>query len=123
MTNMLRTMKVPPNSVNLEEARHRVFDFFRAACRSLPTVMEIYNLQEVVSISQLRSIIASEIRKNSHITNPKVPLSSVNQFALSSILTTFLFFRSNVGFSWIFFFIFCGKLTIRKREMYFLQRS
>lgn len=36
--------------------------------------MEIYNLDDVVSKSQLRSTIASEIRKNSHVTDPKVHL-------------------------------------------------
>ncbi|XP_052180136.1 NADH dehydrogenase [ubiquinone] 1 alpha subcomplex subunit 6 [Diospyros lotus] len=72
MAFTLRSVKVPPNSANLEEARSRVFDFFRSACRSIPTVMDIYNLQDVASPTQLRSTIASEIRKNSHVTNPKV---------------------------------------------------
>jgi len=63
---------VPPNSASLEEARHRVFDFFKQACRSIPTVMEIYNLDDVVTPSQLRSTIAKEIRKNQNVTNPKV---------------------------------------------------
>ncbi|KAJ1413485.1 hypothetical protein SESBI_19561 [Sesbania bispinosa] len=72
MANALRNVKVPPNSVSLEEARQRVFDFFRTACRSLPAIMEIYNIYDVATVSQLRSTIASEIRKNSHITNPKV---------------------------------------------------
>ncbi|CAJ2657326.1 unnamed protein product [Trifolium pratense] len=72
MAQAIRNAKVPPNSVNLEEARQRVFGFFRIACRSLPTVMEVYNLYDVATISQLRSTIASEIRRNDHITNPKV---------------------------------------------------
>ncbi|KAF7836198.1 NADH dehydrogenase [ubiquinone] 1 alpha subcomplex subunit 6 [Senna tora] len=72
MANVLRSVKVPPNSANLEEARQRVFDFFRTACRSIPIVMDVYNLHEIVSPSQLRSTVASEIRKNTHITNPKV---------------------------------------------------
>ncbi|XP_076951739.1 NADH dehydrogenase [ubiquinone] 1 alpha subcomplex subunit 6-like [Bidens hawaiensis] len=63
-------VKVAPNSANLQEARHRTFDFFRAACRSIPSIMDIYNLYDVVSPSQLRSTIAAEIRKNAHITNP-----------------------------------------------------
>ncbi|PNY00192.1 NADH dehydrogenase [Trifolium pratense] len=71
MAQAIRNAKVPPNSVNLEEARQRVFEFFRIACRSLPTVMEVYNLYDVATISQLRSTIASEIRRNDHITNPK----------------------------------------------------
>ncbi|OWM90046.1 NADH dehydrogenase [ubiquinone] 1 alpha subcomplex subunit 6 [Punica granatum] len=72
MSFTLRSVKVPPNSATLEEARSRVFDFFRAACRSIPTIMDIYNLDDVVSKSQLRSVISSEIRKNAHVTNPKV---------------------------------------------------
>ncbi|GKV39646.1 hypothetical protein SLEP1_g47389 [Rubroshorea leprosula] len=72
MAFTLRGLKVPPNSVNLEEARGRVFDFFRSACRSMPAIMDIYNLHDVVTISQLRSTIASDIRKNAHVTNPKV---------------------------------------------------
>ncbi|XP_004511050.1 NADH dehydrogenase [ubiquinone] 1 alpha subcomplex subunit 6 [Cicer arietinum] len=72
MAHAIKNVKVPPNSVSLEEARQRVFEFFKAACRSLPTVMEVYNLYDVTTISQLRSAISSEIRKNEHITNPKV---------------------------------------------------
>ncbi|MCL7023706.1 hypothetical protein MKW94_000393, partial [Papaver nudicaule] len=66
-----RGVKVPPNSLSLEEARKRTFDFFRNACRSIPTVMEIYNLYDVTTVSQLRSAIASQIRQNESITNPK----------------------------------------------------
>lgn len=72
MAFTLRSVKVPPNSVSLEEARHKVFDFFRTACRSIPSIIEIYNLDDVVTVSQFRSSIASEIRKNSHLSNPKV---------------------------------------------------
>ncbi|KAL0857706.1 hypothetical protein Bca101_062860 [Brassica carinata] len=67
----LRKIGVPPNSANLTEARRRVFDFFRAACRSLPTVMDIYNLQDVVAPSQLRFAISAQIRNNAHVTDPK----------------------------------------------------
>ncbi|GAB4827764.1 hypothetical protein Ancab_034650 [Ancistrocladus abbreviatus] len=72
MAFTLRGLKVPANSANLEEARSRVFDFFKTACRSLPSIMEIYNLHDVVTVSQLRSTVASEIRKNAHIDNHKV---------------------------------------------------
>lgn len=72
MAFTVRGLKVPPNSASLEEARNRVFDFFRSACRSLPAIMDIYNLDDVTTVSQLRSTIASEIRKNSHVTDPKV---------------------------------------------------
>lgn len=71
-------VKVPPNSATLEEARHRTFDFFRAACRAIPAIMDIYNLYDVVNPSQLRSTIAAQIRKNAHITNPKVPTNIFN---------------------------------------------
>ncbi|XP_077244386.1 LYR family of Fe/S cluster biogenesis protein [Tasmannia lanceolata] len=67
-----RSVKVAPNSATLEEARSRTFDFFRKACRSIPAVMEIYNLRDVATVSQLRASISSQIRKNEHITNPKV---------------------------------------------------
>ncbi|KAB1225012.1 NADH dehydrogenase [ubiquinone] 1 alpha subcomplex subunit 6 [Morella rubra] len=73
MAFTLRSVKVPPNSASLDEAKSRVFNFFKSACRSLPTVMDIYNLDEVATISQLRSTIAAEIRKNAHVTDPKVP--------------------------------------------------
>ncbi|KAM1176023.1 hypothetical protein ACFX15_027844 [Malus domestica] len=72
MSFIQRAVKVPPNSASLDEARHRVFDFFRAACRSIPTIMEIYNLDDVVTPSHLRTVVASEIRKNANVTNPKV---------------------------------------------------
>ncbi|OMO87290.1 hypothetical protein COLO4_20706 [Corchorus olitorius] len=77
MAFTLRSVKVPPNSVSLEEARSRVFDFFRTACRSIPSIMDIYNLDDVVTKSQLRSTIAAEIRKNAHVTNPKFELSGM----------------------------------------------
>ncbi|KAF2565093.1 hypothetical protein F2Q70_00018193 [Brassica cretica] len=74
----LRKIGVPPNSANLTEARRRVFDFFRAASRSLPTVMDIYNLQDVVAPSQLRFAISAQIRNNAHVIDPKVfPLFSL----------------------------------------------
>ncbi|KAK4786190.1 hypothetical protein SAY86_002879 [Trapa natans] len=72
MAFTLRSAKVPPNSASLEEARSRVINFFKTACRSIPNIMEIYNLDDVVTTAQLRSAITSEFRKNSHITNPKV---------------------------------------------------
>ncbi|KMT16978.1 hypothetical protein BVRB_2g041840 [Beta vulgaris subsp. vulgaris] len=64
--------KVPPNSATLEEARKRMFDFFKTACRSLPAVMDIYNLHDIATISQLRSSIAAQIRKNADVRDPKV---------------------------------------------------
>ena len=67
-----RAVKVPPNSASLEEARHRVIDFFKTVCRSIPTIIDIYNLDEVATVSELRSSAAAQIRKNAHITNTKV---------------------------------------------------
>lgn len=73
MASTLKYVRVPPNSANLVEARKRVFEFFKTACRSIPTIMDIYILDEVVKPSELRSTVASEIRKNAHVTEPKVP--------------------------------------------------
>ncbi|XP_073023961.1 NADH dehydrogenase [ubiquinone] 1 alpha subcomplex subunit 6 [Primulina eburnea] len=72
MVSSVKFVRVPPNSASLAEARQRVFEFFKTACRSIPSIMEIYNLDDVASPSQLRSSVASQIRKNAHITNPKV---------------------------------------------------
>ncbi|GER46303.1 NADH dehydrogenase [ubiquinone] 1 alphasubcomplex subunit 6 [Striga asiatica] len=72
MASSVKYVRVPPNSASLTEARQRVFEFFKTACRSIPTIMEIYTLDDVTSPSQLRSVISSEIRKNAHVTNPKV---------------------------------------------------
>ncbi|CAA6657028.1 unnamed protein product [Spirodela intermedia] len=68
----MRSIRVPPNSANLEEARAKVFDFFKTACRAIPSIMDIYMLGDVVTPSQLRSSISAQIRKNAHVTNPKV---------------------------------------------------
>jgi NADH dehydrogenase (ubiquinone) 1 alpha subcomplex subunit 6 len=76
MAFIQRAVKVPPNSASLEEARHRVFDFFRQACRSIPSVMEIYNLDDVVTPAQLRSSISQQIRRNKGVSDPKVPPTS-----------------------------------------------
>ncbi|XP_057978777.1 NADH dehydrogenase [ubiquinone] 1 alpha subcomplex subunit 6 [Malania oleifera] len=72
MASGQRVLRVTANSVNLQEARGRTFDLFKSACRSIPSIMEIYNLYDVVTPSQLRTSIASQIRKNAHVTDPKV---------------------------------------------------
>jgi len=72
MAFTMRAVKVPPNSVSMGEARHRVFDFFRQACRAIPSIMEIYNLDDVVTPAQLRSSISQQIRKNQGVSDPKV---------------------------------------------------
>ncbi|GER37271.1 NADH dehydrogenase [ubiquinone] 1 alphasubcomplex subunit 6 [Striga asiatica] len=72
MASTVKYVRVPPNSASLAEARQRVFEFFKTACRSIPTIMDIYTLDDVTSPSQLRSVISSEIRKNAGVTNTKV---------------------------------------------------
>ncbi|KAL7083766.1 hypothetical protein ACP275_14G182700 [Erythranthe tilingii] len=72
MASSLKFVRVPPNSASIAEARQRVFEFFKTACRSIPTIMDIYNLDDVSSPSQLRSTISAEIRKNAHVTNTQV---------------------------------------------------
>ncbi|XP_019257578.1 PREDICTED: NADH dehydrogenase [ubiquinone] 1 alpha subcomplex subunit 6-like [Nicotiana attenuata] len=72
MAHMVRNMRVPPNSASLAEAKNRTLEFFRMCCRSIPEIMDMYNLYDVVSPSQLRSAVAAEVRKNSNVTNPKV---------------------------------------------------
>lgn len=72
MAHMLRNLRVPQNSASLEEARTRTFEFFRMCCRSIPQIMEIYNLDDVVSPSQLRSAAAAHVRKNASVTDPRV---------------------------------------------------
>ncbi|XP_060197264.1 NADH dehydrogenase [ubiquinone] 1 alpha subcomplex subunit 6-like [Lycium barbarum] len=72
MAQVLKSFRVPPNSASLEEARTRTFEFFRTCCRSIPHVMDVYNLHDVVTPSQLRSAAAAELRKNATVTNPKV---------------------------------------------------
>ncbi|KAL9676587.1 hypothetical protein QQ045_004803 [Rhodiola kirilowii] len=74
MTFTLRAVKVPLNSASLEEARVRTFDFFRTARRSMSRIMDICNLHDVATISHLRSTVASQIRKNAIVTNPKFRL-------------------------------------------------
>ncbi|GAA0159129.1 hypothetical protein Leryth_022636 [Lithospermum erythrorhizon] len=72
VAQVLKQFRVQPNSTSLEEARKRTFEFFKLACRSIPSIMEIYTLEDVVHPSQLRASVLAEIRKNAHITNPKV---------------------------------------------------
>lgn len=60
------------SSASVEEARHRALELFRETCKALPTIMEVYNLDEVISRPQLRSKIGAEFRKHAEVTNPKV---------------------------------------------------
>ena len=101
-----RAVKVPPNSASLEEARHRVIDFFKTVCRSIPTIIDIYNLDEVATVSELRSSAAAQIRKNSHITNTKVKLLfslSLSSFPdLSRLFVNIIVNLANVIDKWLF---------------------
>lgn len=75
----LRVTKTGSGSKSLEEAHHRATDFFREACRALPSIMDRYNLYEVITLSELRRKVATEFRKHAHNTNPKVmPFSEEN---------------------------------------------
>lgn len=112
MAHWLRNAKVPPNSASMEEARQRVFEYFRTACRSLPAVMEIYNLYDVTTISQLRSTIASEIRKNTHITNPKVTFPSSPKFH-------FQFFKAVFGV-WYFYTTLTLECLMTRMDLIFI---
>lgn len=61
--------------------------------------MDIYILDEVVKPSELRSTVASEIRKNAHVTDPKVPPPPSLFFLITSnmhIRFTFIFGVFNV---------------------------
>jgi len=72
MASLLRQVGTGANSQSLEEARKRVFHFLREACRSIPQIMETYNIHEVITPSQLRSVVVAQFRKQAHLTNPKV---------------------------------------------------
>ncbi|EMS64945.1 hypothetical protein CFC21_015813 [Triticum aestivum] len=89
MAFTMRAVKVPPNSASMAEARHRVFDFFRDACRAIPSIMEIYNLDDVVTPAQLRASISQQIRKNQGVSDPKFVV--IFNIHLSSVIDMLLF--------------------------------
>lgn len=60
------------SSLSLEEAKKSALHFFRQVCRSLPRIMDIYNLHDVTTTSQLRSAVAAQFRKHADVSNPKV---------------------------------------------------
>lgn len=67
--------------------------------------MEIYNLHDVVSPSQLRSAAAAHVRKNAGVTNPRVlsfdPLSGFNPKLIGVVMWIFyIHFRSILGFDY-----------------------
>lgn len=68
----LRVTKTGAGSRSLAESQQRAKDFFREACRALPPIMDRYNLDDVITLSELRTKVASEFRKHHHNTNPKV---------------------------------------------------
>jgi NADH dehydrogenase (ubiquinone) 1 alpha subcomplex subunit 6 len=53
----LRVTKTGSGSSSLAEAQQRATDFFREACRALPSIMDRYNLYDVITLSDLRSKI------------------------------------------------------------------
>ncbi|KAJ7556229.1 hypothetical protein O6H91_05G075300 [Diphasiastrum complanatum] len=72
MATAVRATMTRGSSASLEEAKHRVVDFFREVCRYLPSIMDRYNLYEVITPAQLRSQISAQFRKHSDVTNRKV---------------------------------------------------
>ncbi|KAH7315620.1 hypothetical protein KP509_21G057700 [Ceratopteris richardii] len=76
-------------SRNMEEAKHKALSLFKDSCRALPAIMDIYILQDTVSLSDLRSRIASEFRKHEGVKNPQVAdlLIFKGQEELNNILT------------------------------------
>lgn len=74
----LRVTKTGSGSTSLEEAHRRSVELFREACRSLPSIMDRYNLYEVITLWDLRNKVAAEFRKHSHHNNPKVWISSLS---------------------------------------------
>ncbi|KQJ81852.1 hypothetical protein BRADI_5g03470v3 [Brachypodium distachyon] len=51
------------------------------ASRSIPSVMETYNLDDVVTACDLRSAISKQVRKNQGVSDPKVPSPLPNRSA------------------------------------------
>lgn len=48
--------------------------------------MEVYNLDDVVTPSQLRATVAAKIRENANISNPKVRSDSSSSFHIFDYL-------------------------------------
>ncbi|KAH9317853.1 hypothetical protein KI387_019622, partial [Taxus chinensis] len=72
MAAPMRSVVTVGSSLTLEEAKKHALDLYRQACRALPQIVEIYNLSDVITTSELRSAIASQFRKHANVTNPKV---------------------------------------------------
>lgn len=60
------------SSASLLQARDRVFSFFKQNCRSLPKIMDMYNLHEVTTLPQLRSQVAAQFRKHADVKSPQI---------------------------------------------------
>eukprot|EP00897_Mesotaenium_endlicherianum_P008440 jgi/Mesen1/7624/ME000004S07896 len=68
----LRAVVATSASRTPEEAKGKVMELFRDVCRSLPMLMQQYNLGELITLPELRSTIASAFRKHSRVSNPQV---------------------------------------------------
>lgn len=68
----------------------------------MPSIIDIYNLDEVATVSELRSSVAAQIRKNSHITNTKVSLSLSSFPDLSRLFVNIIVNLANVIGKWPF---------------------
>ncbi|KAJ4980181.1 hypothetical protein NE237_010961 [Protea cynaroides] len=65
-----QTIQIPQPKAEILHSRET--EFAGEACRSIPTIMDIYYLEDVVTKSELRSSVSAEIRKNAHVKDPKV---------------------------------------------------
>jgi len=68
----LRVLATSSGSATIEEANKRALLFFREVCRTLPLIIERYNLSEIITAEELRSRVADEFRKHKGASNPKV---------------------------------------------------
>jgi NADH dehydrogenase (ubiquinone) 1 alpha subcomplex subunit 6 len=68
----LRNLPTGLGSASFEEARGRSVEFFRVVCRSLPKLMDLYNLHDVTTLAELRGKTAQLFRKHAGVTNAKV---------------------------------------------------
>ncbi|XP_002961939.2 NADH dehydrogenase [ubiquinone] 1 alpha subcomplex subunit 6 [Selaginella moellendorffii] len=59
------------SSKDLPEAQERVLELYRRSVRSVPFIMECFNMEGVATPAQLRSRIMKEFRKKTDITNPR----------------------------------------------------
>ncbi|GAQ81385.1 NADH dehydrogenase (ubiquinone) 1 alpha subcomplex 6 [Klebsormidium nitens] len=68
----LRALASGAGSASFDEARVKSVEFFRVVCRSLPNLVELYNLHDVTTVAELRSRAAQLFRRHAGVTNAKV---------------------------------------------------